>query len=69
MTTLAERRVRSMRRKPITLRLGLFEAEELANYLSDADHHLSVGDRLYLARRIYQRIDHAHPDWRKGDQA
>jgi hypothetical protein len=39
------------------LHLENYEAEELANWLDGTDAHLSVGDRLFLARRIRTELE------------
>lgn len=41
----------------VNLLLDRYEAKELADYLSGEDMHLSIGDRLFLARRLHRLLE------------
>lgn len=40
----------------IVIELDEWEAKELANFLDQSDMHMSIGDRLNLARTIRQAL-------------
>lgn len=41
---------------PVVLKLGEYEAEELAGYLSGTFMKISIGDRLTIARNLWRQI-------------